>query len=37
MPDREPYGDTEDVVLSEEEGINYEPPENPPAPPNRKD
>ena len=25
------------VVLSEEEGLTYEPPENPPAPPRRKD
>jgi hypothetical protein len=37
VPDQEPYGGTEDVVLSEEEGINYEPPENPPAPPHRKE
>jgi hypothetical protein len=34
---QEPYGGTEDVVLSEEEGVTYEPPEKPPPPPNRKD
>ena len=37
LPDQEPYGATEDVVLSEEEGVTYEPPENPPPPANRKD
>jgi RNA polymerase-binding transcription factor len=37
IPNQEPYGGTEDVVLSEEEGVDYEPPENPPPPPNRKD
>jgi hypothetical protein len=37
IPNQEPYGGTEDVVLSEEEGVTYEPPDNPPAPPNRKD
>jgi RNA polymerase-binding transcription factor DksA len=34
---REPYGGTEDINLSEEGGVNYEPPENPPPPPHRKD
>ena len=37
VPDREPYAGTEDVVLSEEEGVAYDPPANPPAPPYRKD
>jgi DnaK suppressor protein len=37
VPDQEPYAGTEDVVLSEEEGVIYEPPVNPPAPPYRKD
>lgn len=37
LPDQEPYGGTDDVVLSEEERVPYEPPDNPPAPPNRKD
>jgi DnaK suppressor protein len=37
IPNQEPYGGTEDVVLSEEEGVTYEPPEKPPPPPNRKD
>jgi DnaK suppressor protein len=37
IPDQEPYGGTDDVNLSEEEGVTYEPPENPPAPPHRKD
>ncbi len=37
VPDQEPYAGTEDVVLSEEEGVTYEPPVNPPAPPYRKD
>ncbi len=37
IPDQEPYGGTEDVVLSQEEGETYEPPTNPPAPPNRKE
>jgi DnaK suppressor protein len=37
VPNQEPYGGTDDVVLSQEEGVPYEPPENPPAPPNRKD
>ena len=31
------YGGTDDVILSQEEGLTYEPPDNPPAPPNRKD
>ena len=34
---QEPYGGTEDVTLTEEEGVTYEPPENPPPPPHRKD
>ena len=33
---REPYGGTENINVSEEEGVNYEPPENPP-PSYRKD
>jgi DnaK suppressor protein len=37
VPDQEPYGATENVNLSEEEGVNYEPPANPPPPPHRKD
>ena len=37
IPDREPYGGTEDVVLTQEEGVTYEPPVNPPVPPNRKE
>jgi DnaK suppressor protein len=37
VPNQEPYGGTDDVVLSQEEGVPYEPPDNPPAPPNRKD
>lgn len=32
IPDQDP-GSTEDVVLSNEEGVNYEPPINPPQPP----
>jgi len=36
IPDQEPYGGTEDVVLSQEEGLTYEPPENPPPPANEK-
>jgi DnaK suppressor protein len=34
-PDQEPYGGTEDVNLSKEEGVTYKPPDNPP--PYRKD
>jgi DnaK suppressor protein len=37
IPNQEPYGGTDDIVLAEEEGVTYEPPENPPAPPHRKD
>ena len=37
IPSQEPYGDTDDVVLADEEGVTYEPPDNPPAPPHRKD
>ena len=37
IPNQEPYGGTDDLVLAEEEGLTYEPPENPPAPPHRKD
>jgi DnaK suppressor protein len=37
IPKQEPYGGTDDVVLADEEGVSYEPPENPPAPPHRKD
>lgn len=36
LHDNEPYGGTEDVVLSKEAGVNYDPPDNPP-PPHRKD
>lgn len=32
----EPYGGTGDVVLSQEEGLTYEPAENPPPPANEK-
>jgi RNA polymerase-binding transcription factor DksA len=32
IPDKEPYAGTEDPVLSEEEGVTYEPPVNPPPP-----
>lgn len=35
IPDQEPYGGTEDINLTNEEGVTYEPPENPP--PHRKD
>ena len=35
IPDPEPYGGTEDINLTNEEGVTYEPPENPP--PHRKD
>jgi DnaK suppressor protein len=31
-PDREPYGGTEDLNLTQEEGVNYDPPDNPPPP-----
>ena len=37
IPNKEPYGGTDDVVLADEEGVTYEPPDNPPAPPHRKD
>ena len=37
IPNQEPYGGTDDIVLADEEGLTYEPPENPPAPPHRKD
>lgn len=37
VPDQEPYGGTEDPVLSNEEGVTYEPPVNPPPPPTRKE
>jgi DnaK suppressor protein len=37
IPNQEPYGGTDDINLVEEEGVTYEPPENPPAPPHRKD
>ena len=37
IPNQEPYGGTDDVVLAEEEGLTYEPPDKPPAPPHRKD
>ena len=37
IPNQEPYGGTDDIVLADEEGVTYEPPENPPAPPHRKD
>jgi DnaK suppressor protein len=35
-PDHEPYGGTEDITVTNEEGVNYDPPDNPP-PPHRKD
>jgi BON domain len=35
IPDPEPYSGTEDINLTNEEGVTYEPPENPP--PHRKD
>ncbi len=37
IPYQEPYGGTDDIVLANEEGVTYEPPESPPAPPHRKD
>ncbi|HZD40089.1 MAG TPA: BON domain-containing protein [Terriglobales bacterium] len=37
VPDQEPYGGTENIILTEEEGVDYEPPLDPPPPPNRKD
>src|SRR5918993_386827 len=37
IPNQEPYGGTDDIVLADEEGVTYEPPENPPAPPHLKD
>ena len=37
IPSQEPYGGTDDIVLAEEEGLTYEPPDKPPAPPHRKD
>jgi RNA polymerase-binding transcription factor DksA len=37
IPDQEPYGGTEDPVLTNEEGVPYEPPLSPPPPPHRKD
>ena len=33
IPRKEPYGGTEDPVLANEEGVDYEPPANPPPPP----
>ena len=32
IPNQEPYSGTDDIVLADEEGVTYEPPENPPAP-----
>jgi len=37
IPDQEPYAGTEDITLTNEEGVNYESPGNPPPPPDRKD
>jgi DnaK suppressor protein len=37
IPDQEPYGGTEDIVLTKEEGVPYEPPIGPPPSPHRKD
>lgn len=37
IPKKEPYGGTEDPVLANEEGVDYEPPANPPPPPHRKE
>jgi len=34
---QEPYGGTDDINLTQEEGVSYEPPEKPPPPPHRKD
>ena len=31
IPNQEPYGGTDDIVLADEEGVTYEPPENPPG------
>ena len=36
IPKKEPYAGTGDPVLSDQEGITYEPPENPPPPPERE-
>jgi DnaK suppressor protein len=37
LPKKEPYGGTEDPVLANEEGVDYEPPANPPPPPHREE
>ncbi|HEY7166518.1 MAG TPA: TraR/DksA C4-type zinc finger protein [Candidatus Binatia bacterium] len=37
VPNQEPYGGTEDVRLANEEGVDYEPPVNPPPPSDRRD
>lgn len=37
IPNQEPYAGTEDITLTNEEGVTYEPPDNPPPPPDRKD
>lgn len=37
VPKEEPYAGNEDIVLTNEEGVPYEPPVTPPAPPNRKE
>jgi hypothetical protein len=29
VPNQEPYSGTHDIVLADEEGVTYEPPENP--------
>lgn len=35
LPDQEPYGGTDDINLTKEEGVDYEPPDAPPPPPRR--
>ena len=35
VPNQEPYGGTEDINLTKEEGVDYEPPDAPPPPPRR--
>jgi len=37
IPNQEPYGGTENVTLATEEGVDYEPPVNPPPPSDRRD
>jgi hypothetical protein len=35
IPNQEPYGGTEDINLTKEEGVDYEPPDAPPPPQRR--